>query len=156
MTAQRPEHAPLGYRASGPSGGVGVEAVLSIIANLATSISSISTRIVTRVTMRLLFMQECEAVHRSELGLQVNHAHRFGPNWKKPMLRYTLSALALAGFLAAAHPVWAGPVSDHAQAEASAAGQEVASPAPASPPGWSSQPASAEHLNDVPVGFGWG
>jgi hypothetical protein len=58
MTAQSPEHAPLGYRASGPSGGVGVEAVLSIIANLATSISSISTRIVSRVTIRLLFMQE--------------------------------------------------------------------------------------------------
>ncbi len=69
------------------------------------------------------------------------------------MLRSTLSALALAGFLAAAHPVLADFVSDHAQAEASAAGQ-VAPSAPASQLGWSSQPASAERVNDVPFGFG--
>ena len=60
------------------------------------------------------------------------------------MLRSTLSALAFAGLLAAAHPVLADPVADHAQAEASATGQEVA------------PPASVERLNDVPVGFGWG
>jgi hypothetical protein len=71
------------------------------------------------------------------------------------MLRSTLFAFALAGVLAAAHPVWADPVSDHPQAEA-AAGQEVAPPALASPLGRSSQPASAERPNDVPVGFGWG
>jgi hypothetical protein len=71
------------------------------------------------------------------------------------MLRSTLSALALAGFLAAAHPVLADPASDHAQAEASATGQVVPS-APASPLSWSSQPASVERVNDVPVGFGWG
>jgi hypothetical protein len=71
------------------------------------------------------------------------------------MLRSALSTLALAGSLAAAHPVLADPVSDHAQAEASAAGQ-VAPSASASPLGWSSQPASNEHVNDVPNGFGWG
>jgi hypothetical protein len=38
------------------------------------------------------------------------------------MFRATLSALALAGILAAAHPVLADPVSDQAQAEAYAAG----------------------------------
>jgi hypothetical protein len=72
------------------------------------------------------------------------------------MVRSTVSALALARFLAAAHPVSADPASDHAQAEASAAGQEVAPSAPASPLGWSSQPPSGERVNDVPVGFGWG
>ena len=71
------------------------------------------------------------------------------------MLRSALSALALAGFLAAAHPVLADPKSDHVQAEASAAGQ-VAPSAPVSPLGWSSQPASNERVNDVPIGFGWG
>jgi hypothetical protein len=71
------------------------------------------------------------------------------------MLRSALSTLALAGFLAAAHPVLADPVSDHAQAEASAAGQ-VAPSESASPLGWWSQPASNEHVNDVPIGFGWG
>ena len=72
------------------------------------------------------------------------------------MLRSALSTLALTGSLAAAHPVLADPVSDHAQAEASAAGQVVAPSASASPLGWSSQPASNEHVNDVPIGFGWG
>jgi hypothetical protein len=67
-----------------------------------------------------------------------------------------MSALALAGFLAAAHPVLANSVPDHAQTEASAAEQEVAPSAPASPLGWSPQPVSVERLNDVPVGFGWG
>jgi hypothetical protein len=71
------------------------------------------------------------------------------------MFRSALSTLALAGFLAAAHPVLADPVPDHAQAEASGAGQ-VAPSASASRIGWSSQPASIEHVNDVPIGFGWG
>jgi hypothetical protein len=70
------------------------------------------------------------------------------------MLRSALSALALAGLLAAAYPVLADPVLDHAQA--SAAGQEVVPSAPASPLGLSSQPASGERVNEVPVGFGWG
>lgn len=71
------------------------------------------------------------------------------------MLRSTLSAFALAGFLAASHPVLAEPLSDDATAEASVAGQAAPS-APASTPEWSSQPANDERANDVPVGFGWG
>ena len=50
------------------------------------------------------------------------------------MFRFVLSAVALVGLLAAAHPVFADPVpataSDHAQA-AAAAMQQPASPAPA-------------------------
>jgi hypothetical protein len=75
------------------------------------------------------------------------------------MLRFALSAVALAGVLAVAQPVSADPLaataSDHAQA-AAATIEQPASPAPA----WSSSdaPATSAELgkNNAPAGFGWG
>jgi hypothetical protein len=61
------------------------------------------------------------------------------------MLRFTLTAVVLAGVLATAHAASPGPVAvptDHAQM----AGAEQSPPAPA----------SAESGKEIPVGFGWG
>jgi hypothetical protein len=75
------------------------------------------------------------------------------------MLRFALSAVALAGVLAVAQPVFADPLaataSDHAKA-AAAAMEQPASPVPA----WSSSsdaPATSAGLgkNTAPAGFGW-
>jgi hypothetical protein len=67
------------------------------------------------------------------------------------MLRSTLSAVAIAGLIAIAHPAFADSISataaDHAQ-PAAAATQQPASPAPASSPRSFDAPA--------PAGFGWG
>ena len=67
------------------------------------------------------------------------------------MFRSILSAVALAGLIAVAHPAFADPLaataSDHAQ-PAAAATQQPASPAPATPLRSLDSPA--------PAGFGWG
>jgi hypothetical protein len=67
------------------------------------------------------------------------------------MLRSVLSAVALAGLIAIAHPAFADSISatasDHAQ-PAAAATQQPASPAAASSPRSLDAPA--------PAGFGWG
>ncbi len=67
------------------------------------------------------------------------------------MLRSILSAVALAGLIAVAHPAFAGPIattaSDHAQ-PAVAATQQPVLPPPASSPQSLDAPA--------PAGFGWG
>ena len=67
------------------------------------------------------------------------------------MVRSILSAVALAGLIAVAHPAFADPLSatasDHAQ-PAAAAAQVPASPAPAS------SPRSLD--STAPAGFGWG
>jgi hypothetical protein len=74
------------------------------------------------------------------------------------MLRSVLATIALAGVLAADHPVFADPppaTASDAQAVAPAAAQ-VASPAPASLPLLDvTAPANAE-LDKAPAGFGWG
>jgi hypothetical protein len=67
------------------------------------------------------------------------------------MLRSILSAVALAGLIAVAHPAFADPLAatpaDHAQ-PAAAATQQPAAPAPAS---------STRSLDGpAPAGFGWG
>jgi hypothetical protein len=75
------------------------------------------------------------------------------------MSRFVLTAFALAGLLAAAHPAFTDPVaptaSDHAQAAAPAREQ-----APIAGPAWSPSsdaPASASFGKGItPVGFGWG
>jgi hypothetical protein len=75
------------------------------------------------------------------------------------MLRFALSAVALAGVLAMAQPIYADPLaalaSDHAQAAAAAIEQPM-SPAPAWPSS-SDAPAAADGLGkNAPAGFGWG
>jgi hypothetical protein len=77
------------------------------------------------------------------------------------MFRFVLSAVALAGVLATAHPALADPLaasaSDHAQAAAPATEQ-----APLAAPAWSpssdaTAPASGWPGRGItPVGFGWG
>jgi hypothetical protein len=82
------------------------------------------------------------------------------PSRRIHMLRLVLSAVALAGVLAAAQPAIADPLaataSDHAKV---AATEQPASPAPAS--SWSSDASApgtdTEQRKDfIPVGFGWG
>jgi len=76
------------------------------------------------------------------------------------MLRSVLSAIAIAGILAAAHPAIAEPLaataSDHTQA--AAAMEQPTPPAPSSPRSSDAiAPASPELETDVvPIGFGWG
>ncbi len=67
------------------------------------------------------------------------------------MFRFLISAIALAGVLATAQPVFADPLAttpDHAdRAQAAAGTEQVAAPGPAS--SWSSD-------TMAPVGMGWG
>jgi hypothetical protein len=74
-------------------------------------------------------------------------------------LQSVLSAVALAGVLAAAHPSFADhrvTAADHKQAAAAAAGQP-APPAPVRPSEGTTAPApSRDRGTDIPVGFGWG
>ena len=73
------------------------------------------------------------------------------------MLRFVLSAMALAGLLATTLPAFADPptatASDHAQAAAAT----TAPPAPAVPARLSPSAAHDSHDTDIiPVGLGWG
>jgi hypothetical protein len=76
------------------------------------------------------------------------------------MLRSVLSAIAVAGILATAHPAFADPLaatpSDHTQA--AAAMELPAPPAPVSPRSSdATAPASPGLETDVvPIGLGWG
>jgi hypothetical protein len=76
------------------------------------------------------------------------------------MSRFVLTAFALAGLLAAAHPAFTDPVaataSDHVQAAPAREQAPIAAPA-WSPPSDASVPASASFGKGItPVGFGWG
>jgi hypothetical protein len=70
------------------------------------------------------------------------------------MLRFVLSAVALAGVLAITHPIFADPLaaaaSDHPQTI-----QQSVTPAPASSSDATGS-TSIERGKDIPVGFGWG
>jgi hypothetical protein len=66
------------------------------------------------------------------------------------MLRSILSAVALAGVLAAAQPVFADHLAATASDQVQAAAAMMEQPAPLPAPG-----ASAEH-RIAPAGFGWG
>jgi hypothetical protein len=73
------------------------------------------------------------------------------------MLRFTLSAVALVGVLATAHPIFADPLAatapDHAQAAAATEPTLLA-------PAWSSSdvtvPTPGSGRSVAPAGFGWG
>jgi hypothetical protein len=77
------------------------------------------------------------------------------------MLRFALSAIALAGVLATAHPAFADPLAatpcDHAEVAAAGA-ERTAAPQPARPSSTDAKaPANTGIGKDVvPVGFGWG
>jgi hypothetical protein len=77
------------------------------------------------------------------------------------MLRFALSAVALAGVLATAYPAFADPLAaapcDHAEVAAPGP-EQTAAPPPARPsPTDAKAPANTGLGKDiVPVGFGWG
>lgn len=76
------------------------------------------------------------------------------------MLRFVLSAIALAGVLATVHPAFAdtpaATASDHPYAALPIAQQSVTpTPASSSSPD-ATVPSGAERGKEIPVGFGWG
>jgi hypothetical protein len=76
------------------------------------------------------------------------------------MLRSILSAIALAGVLAAVQPAFACPLAtpapEHVQAAATVTERPTLRASARSPSSDATARVSAAHDGDIPVGFGWG
>jgi hypothetical protein len=103
----------------------------------------------------------CEALHGDGLPARPGCLRRVCQHWRRHMLHSVLSAIALAGVLAAAHPALADPAVATAAGQTQPAAPSPEQPAPPAPARTPSPDAPAPAgaglgRNIIFAGFGWG